>query len=156
MKKFWQSLKAVIASIVSASRATWIRLTELEQKISVEISGLLAVVTQHVGKPDDIIWGIASLAFPTLTKEMALAYLAKGAAILGIADSIANWTWATAIAAVQAWCLPLIGDAWAKALGGLFNVIYNAFAPNGTFAQTVLNIRDWLYATFVKPKVATV
>lgn len=157
MKHIWQKLTAFkftwAIALFNAAKAEWLKLTLLEQKLSVQASGVMAIITQNMSATPDFIWSMISYSFPAINKDVVTDYLSKAANILKVIDNITSLSFDNLVKAFQSWVLPAIGDKWATLLQSAVNVIYTLIAPQNTVIDKVINLFSWIYSTFVKGKI---
>lgn len=142
------------SSLFTSTEKVYEELSEKEQQVSKQASGILAIINANLSTAPDIVWQLISTAFPELTKEQVTAALAKAGQVLGALDKTFSGSFEDALATLQAYLNGHEGNTWITITKAAASIIADVLAP-GTVIQKIELVMEYVYQTFIKGKVAT-
>lgn len=143
-----------LEDIFNSMAKVWHDLTVTEQAISLQASGIIAIINANIGVTPDVLFSLIQAKFPEFTKEQLTSYLGEAAKVLALADSAAGYTFEQAIAAFQKYLTANEGNGWVATTVSAVNALLSILLPTTTPIQKITIALEYIYQHFVKGKIA--
>jgi hypothetical protein len=146
-------LDAFLQNLLDNGRKLFKKLSELEQQLAKQVSGIVAIVNAHLTNVPDVVYLIIQSFFPELSKDLIVAAMAKVNAFVANVAGYQVGTFEEELTKLQAYLAGFTEDnKWIAATKFVINLFIIAFEPS-TVLHKIEAVMEYVYRTFYKGKV---
>ena len=144
--KFWDIITFKwFFNLFNAMEKAWNKLTELEKKISVQASGIIAILNKNLIETPDMFFLLVQEKFPDITRVKLSQMLLTAVRIIGIADKNTAYSFEEAVKMLQTYLSTFKGNAWQVNTMSAVNALLTVLLPSTSLMSKITAVWEFVY-----------